>query len=113
MSYVTSTMEKIWKEFVDTNSRDTDEPRNVRENFICFMLKIDWFQPYKHTNCSVGVVYLVIVNLPRSIRFKRENVIIVGILPWPTEPKHDINPYLEPLVEELLTLWKGVTMKIN
>lgn len=89
-----------------TNS--PDQRHTVRENFIGLMLNIDWFQPYKHTNSSVGVMYLVIVNLPRSVRFKRENVIIAGILPGPTEPKHDINPYLEPLVSELLTLWAGV-----
>ena len=43
-------------------------------------------------------------------------MIIAGILlgpTEPTEPKHDINPYLEPLVSELLTLWVGVQVKIN
>lgn len=43
-------------------------------------------------------------------------MIIAGILlgpTEPTEPKHDINPFLEPLVSELLTLWAGVQIKIN
>ena len=77
------------------------------------MINVDWFQPYKHTTYSVGVVYLTIMNLPRSIRFKRENVILVGILPGPSEPKHDINSYLEPLVNELRDLWTGVAMQVH
>ena len=65
---------------------------------IAFMLNIDWFQPYTHTVYSVGVV---IMNLPRTVRFKRQNVIVVGII-GPTEPDHDeLNNYLEPLVTEL------------
>ena len=48
------------------------------------------------------------MNLPREIRFKRENVIIVGLIPGPTEPPEVINSYLRPLVCELLKLWSGV-----
>jgi hypothetical protein len=45
--------------------------------------------------------------LPREERYKDENVILVGVLPGPTEPNgHQLNHYLEPLVEELQTLWK-------
>ena len=37
-------------------------------------------------------------------------MILVGIIPGPHEPSLHINSYLEPLVEELVALWKGVTM---
>ena len=76
------------------------------------MLNIDWFQPCKHTQYSVGAIYLTIMNLPRDIRFKQENVILVGLIPGPSEPKHDINCFLLPLVHELLKLWKGIEMNI-
>ena len=33
-----------------------------------------------------GVLYMVILNLPHAIRFKPENVLIVGIIPGPSEP---------------------------
>ena len=69
------------------------------------MLNCDWFQPYKHTQYSVGVLYLIL-NLPHSIRFKPENVLIVGIIPGPSEPKqYGMNCYLRPLVKELNSLW--------
>ena len=51
--------------------------------------------------------YLVVANLPRSDRYKLENVMIVGVLPGPREPKKNMNSYLRPLVDELLELWKG------
>ena len=88
---------KIWKEFLNYGG----EPFLALPTGIAFMLNIDWFQPYTHTVYSVGVIYLVIMNLPRTVRFKRQNVIVVGII-GPTEPDHDeLNNYLEPLVTEL------------
>ena len=68
---------------------------------------------YSHINIvySVGLVYLVILNLPRSIRFKRENVILVGVIPGPCEPSLTVNTYLSTLVSDLLRLWTGVELK--
>ena len=48
------------------------------------------------------------MNLPREERFKPENVIIVGIIPGPKEPKGNINSFLKPLVDELIDFWDGV-----
>ncbi len=56
---------------------------------------------------------MVILNLPRSIRFKRENVLLLGVIPGPSEPSLNINTYLEPIVGELKKLWSGVTLKIS
>ena len=75
-------------------------------------LNIDWLQPYKHIQYSVSVVYLVILNLPRSIRYKRQNVILFGVIPGPSEPSLSIDSYLLPLVRELQQLWNGVEMKL-
>jgi len=63
----------------------------------------------------VGVLYLVILNLPRAIRFKPENIIIAGIIPGPSEPKsNEMNSYLRPLVKELDHLWtEGFPMTHN
>ena len=53
-------------------------------------------------------MYLVIQNLPRSARYKTENIILVGIIPGPKEPKYTINSFLRPLVEELKEFWIGI-----
>ncbi|OAD65760.1 hypothetical protein PHYBLDRAFT_102113, partial [Phycomyces blakesleeanus NRRL 1555(-)] len=51
-------------------------------------------------------------NLSRSVRFKKENVILVGLMPGLKEAKKsEINLYLRPLVDELEKLYKGVRVQ--
>ena len=59
----------------------------------------------------MGIIYLVVENLPRSDRFKLENVIVVGCIPGPKESKGNINSFLKPMVDELLELWSGVHLQ--
>ncbi len=92
---------KLWKDFFCFEGI----PFLSERNNIGLMLNVDWFQPFKHRTYSVGVLYLAVMNLPRNIRFKRENIIIVGVIPGPSEPPLTINTYLSPLVSELLSLW--------
>ena len=77
------------------------------------LLNCDWFQLFKHTQYSVGVLYVALGNLPRQIHFRRENILVLGIIPGPTEPSKNINSYLDPLVSDLILLWTGVNIKIN
>lgn len=78
-----------------------------------FMINVDWFQPYKHTQYSVGVIYFTLLNLPRHMRNKPENVMLVGVIPGPHEPSINLNSYIEPLVSELLSLWRGKELNIH
>lgn len=89
----------------------------VRTSFLsspyCYLLtlNVDWFQPFLHTNYSVGGVYLTIQNLPRHLRYKEENIMLIGLISGLREPKLTINSYLSPLVEELKLFWeKGVQL---
>lgn len=50
------------------------------------LLNVEWLQPFEHITYSVGVIYAVILNLPRSLRFKHENVILLGVIRGPSEP---------------------------
>ncbi|XP_077867666.1 uncharacterized protein LOC144356999 [Saccoglossus kowalevskii] len=78
---------------------------------LSLTLNVDWFQPYDHTPHSLGAIYLVINNLPRQERFLPNNMILVGLLPGPKEPKKHMNSYMEPLVAELQQLSTSVKMK--
>lgn len=98
---------QVWKDFLDYNETPF---LSVPYNFA-FTLNVDWFQPFHHSTYSIGVIYLAILNLPRYERYKPENVVVVGIIPGPHEPKLHINSFLEPLVDELMELWQGVIMK--
>ena len=100
---------RVWKKFqFILGSPFLDVP-------YCFavMLNVDWFQPFKHTTASVGVLYLTILNIPRHLRYKRENILLKGVIPGPSEPTGDINTFLRPLVAELTDFWIGITMKVN
>lgn len=77
------------------------------------MLNCDWFQPYKHLQYSVGAVYLTVLNLPGSMRNKIHNICLVGILPGPREPSHDINSFIDPLVADLSQFWNGQELTVK
>ena len=55
--------------------------------------------------------YMVVMNLPRSERFKRENVIIVEIIPALSKEPQSLNYFLNPLVDHLNALWHCVKVK--
>ena len=75
----------------------------------CFLLtlNVDWFEPLERGVYGVGAIYLTIQNLPRTIRYKPENIILVGVIPGPKEPKMTINSYLMPLTIELREAWEA------
>ena len=90
---------KLWKQFLNVSGTPfLSDPFSYG-----LVLNIDWFQPYSHTVASVGVIYLAVMNLPRHLRYKRKNMLLLGIIPGPSEPK-EINTFLLPLVEELKEL---------
>ncbi|XP_077866482.1 uncharacterized protein LOC144354692 [Saccoglossus kowalevskii] len=92
---------KVWKDFQNEGF--------FKSKFnLSLTLNVDWFQPYDHTPYSVGALYMVINNLPREERFKEENVLLIGLLPGPKEPKKEMNSYLDPLANELQQLLIGV-----
>ena len=95
----------IWKEFMEIEG----VPFLANRFSLALAINVDWFQPYKLTESSVGVIYLTVLNLPYHLRFKREFVILVGIIPGPNEPKRDIISYLRPLVSDF---WDGILMPV-
>src|SRR5204863_546950 len=104
---------RVWKTFKGTN--DETLPNffrpEVADSHFGLMLNLDWFQPFDGTSHSTGVLYAAICNVPRDIRFKRENLLIISILPGPNEVSlHKINHYLVPMVDELESLWSRMTL---
>ena len=95
---------RVWKDFKVVDGK----PFLQQPHSWAVTMNIDWFQPYTHVCDSVGAIYLVIQNLPCSERYKWENMILIGLIPGPKEPKYTINSYLFPLVKELQEFWSGV-----
>ena len=100
---------KIWKEFESERyNHYLQFPGN-----LLLSLNVDWFQPFSRTRYSVGAIYLVVLNLPREDRYKMENVVLVGIIPGPKEPKLTLNSYLAPLVLELGEAYNGWNIPVK
>ena len=76
------------------------------------MLNVDWMEPFEYSIYSVGVIYLSLLNLPCEIHYAQENIIICGLIPGPKEPSYNINSFLEPLVTDLLHLWRGTEITL-
>lgn len=92
---------RVWKEF-QTEAYDYFLRGN--HNYA-LMLNMDWFQPFDHTTYSVGVIYAVVLNLPRHHRFKLENVLVIGIIPDFGKEPRSVASFLCPLVDELQIAW--------
>ena len=50
-----------------------------------------------------------LLNLPRNVWYRQENIIICGLISGPKEPSYNINSFLDPIADELLVLWQGKT----
>lgn len=100
---------KIWHDFQEYSGKP----------FLCepftfgLMMNVDWFKAYKHLEYKIGAIYLTVMNLPRELRFRQENMILVGLIPGPGEPQININSFLSPLVDELLEFLDGVPLKVH
>ena len=103
----------VWQNLKESSKQGSDNffwPEKA-DSHLGLMMNLDWFQPYKKTTYSTGVIYAVICNLPRDIWFKPKNMLILGILPGPHEVGlHKINHYLSPVITELELLWGGMTL---
>ena len=83
---------------------------------IGLQLSMDFVNPYgkgSETRYSIGVLSAVILNLPKEERFRKENMLVLGIIPGPKEPHLHINGFLEPLVRDLVVLSSGVVVETS
>jgi hypothetical protein len=105
---------EIWKTFPSSDGLEGSlffTPEFADTN-LGIIINLDWFQPFDSSVYSTGVIYGAICNLPREIRFRQENMLILGLLPGPSEVRTDkINHYLSPIVDELLEFWAGAELQ--
>lgn len=101
---------RVWRQFWTRHAKPFQEAGRVergpqiRRLALGLMLNVDWFQPFKHVQYSVGVVYWTIVNLPRAERYLPGNVIITHILPTGKEKGVNMNNVLRASVQQLILL---------
>ena len=110
-------MRDIWDGEVLRNFRTPDgrlfaSPRTKSEGRYVFSLNVDGFNPLGNSSkiISSQAIYMACLNLPPHLRFRPENILLVGLIPGPDHPVlTQLNHFLRILVEDLLTFWnRGV-----
>ena len=94
---------KLWKEAHNSFLKD--------QHNIYGIINIDWFEPFKHSVEPVGAIYMVLLNLPRRLRFREENVMLLGLIPGPDEPSLTVNSFIRPIVDDLKSLNNGILLQ--
>ena len=80
------------------------EERNLRLG-----LSTDGFNPFnmKNSMYSCWPVLLVNYNLPPDLCMKKENIMLSLLIPGPHQPGNSLDVYLEPLIDDLNSLWSS------
>jgi hypothetical protein len=96
---------KAWKKF------DKEQPMFAKDaRIIRLGLATDGFNPFseKNSKYSMWPVFVIPYNLPPWSSMRESNFMMALVIPGPTCPGKDFYVFLEPLIEDLLDLWKGV-----
>ncbi|CAH9124015.1 unnamed protein product [Cuscuta epithymum] len=94
---------KAWKQFDVTHPSFALEPRNVRLG-LC----TDGFQPFGQfgKKYSSWPIIVTAYNLPPWMCMKDPYMFLTVIVPGPSNPKHKLDIFLQPLIQELKMLWE-------
>ncbi len=105
----------VWDAYILPNFEFKDGKRFVAkqpggEGRYIFGLNMDGFNPFGNKQAgskgSCGAMYMVCLNLPPHLRYRVENIFLVGVIPGPHHPSLvQINHLLRPLVDDLLRFW--------
>lgn len=93
-----------WQHIEDTWPEFKDEPRHLRLG-----LATDGVNPFgnRSTTWSTWLVVVVNYNIPPWEVTKKGNILLSMLIPGKHKVKN-MDVYLEPLIEELLELWRGI-----
>jgi len=96
---------EAWKHFDQCYPDFTNSPRNVRLG-LC----TDGFSPFgtRSATYSCWPVILAVYNLPPWKCMKKPFIFLNMIIPGLKSPGKNLDIFLQPLIYELLDLWRGV-----
>jgi hypothetical protein len=96
---------EAWQQFDEDFQDFASEPRNVR-----LAVATDGFTPFGREAApySCWPVFVTPINLPPGFIMKTEYIFLALVVPGPEHPGKNLNILMQPLVDELLSLWNGV-----
>lgn len=100
-----------WKEVLESTLKElkSEEYQHFFKfpGNILLPLNFDGFQPFTHTQYTVAAIHFLVLNLPSEEMYKIYNIVLVGIIPGPKEPRMTLNSYLAPFIQELTHAYHG------
>uniref|UniRef100_A0A453J6C7 Uncharacterized protein n=1 Tax=Aegilops tauschii subsp. strangulata TaxID=200361 RepID=A0A453J6C7_AEGTS len=92
-----------WKDFDAKYPKFAEDSRNIR-----LLICADGFNPFRTMNlsCTVWPVVAISLNLPPWLCMKQQNFILSLLIPGPKSPGRDIDVFLEPLIDDLNSLFE-------
>ena len=96
---------EAWKHFDRKFPKFAADARNIRLG-----LATDGFNPYGNMRNSYSMwpVFVIPYNLPPWACMDQSNFMMTLLIPGPSSPGKDFDVFMEPLMEELQLLWKGI-----
>ena len=96
---------QAWKDFDQTWLEFEKDARNIRLG-----LATNGFNPFGNMTNSNNMwpVFVVPYNMPPWVCMEASNFMMALLIPRPSAPSKDFDVFMEPLIEELKYLWKGV-----
>jgi hypothetical protein len=84
-----------------------------RETDLCFTFSTDGVKVFKTRSAfHIWPLFLINNNLPIDQRYKKENVLLLGVIPGPNQPK-DLDSFLRPMIDEFKVLATGIPQVYN
>jgi hypothetical protein len=96
---------EAWKEFDKAWPDFAKEQRNIRLG-----LATDGFNPFGNMRSAYSMwpIFVIPYNFPPWVCMEESNFMMALLIPGPKSPGKHFDVFLEPLVDDLLTLWSGV-----
>jgi hypothetical protein len=96
---------EAWQAFNREYPDFANDARNSRLG-----LGTDGFNPFGNMNTKYSIWPVIVVpyNLPPWACMEESNFLMALLIPGPSSPSKDFDVFLEPLVKDLLELWKGI-----
>jgi hypothetical protein len=96
---------EAWKDFDKCWPKFADDPRNLRLG-----LATHGFNPFGNMRSSYSMWPVIVIpyNFPPWVCVQESNFMMALLIPGPKSPGKDFDVFLQPLIEDLLSLWSGV-----
>ena len=96
---------EAWKDFDDTFKSFADDPRSLR-----LAIATDGFNPFGQMSNSYSIWPVIVVpyNFPPWMCMDQSNYMLALIIPGKKSPGKDFHVFMQPLIVDMIELWKGV-----